>query len=205
MEPLIKITTIPISYELKINNAQLERKSGTAELEISREKGGMQIKSRPIRVKLDTFEARNSITPTTKTSVEQFAQKGRTAAYEATAQFAQEGQLMLRAKLGEGGDTLNQIFAQRTAAPTGDFQLAFLPTTGANINWEDSSLLIEYQMDKLNFDLKMNKGEFEFIPGDIELIISQLPDVKIEYMGSPIYVPPSAAAHFSGEVVDVKA
>ena len=30
MGPLIKITTVPISYELKVNNARLERSSGTA-------------------------------------------------------------------------------------------------------------------------------------------------------------------------------
>lgn len=205
MEPLIKITTIPISYELKINNAKLERQSGTAELEISRDKGGMHIKSRPIKVRLDTFEARNSVVPTTRTATKQFAQDGRTAAYEATAQFAREGQLMLKAKIGEGSETLNQIFAQRTAAPTGEFELTFIPKTGANINWEDSSLLIEYQMDKLNFDMKIDKGEVQFIPGDIQLEISQYPEVNIEYMGSPIYVPPSAAARFNGEIIDVKA
>lgn len=205
MEPLIKITTIPISYELKINDARLERKSGTADLEISRDKGGMHIKSKPIRVKLDTFEARNSYVPTTKRAIAQAAQDGKTAAYEATAQFAREGQLMLKTKLGEGGEALNRIFAQRTAMPTGEFQLDFIPKTGANINWEDSSLLIEYQMDKLNFDWKIGQGNVEFIPGDIELSISQYPDVKIEYMGDPIYVPPSAAAHFTGEIVDVTA
>lgn len=205
MESLIKITTIPISYELKINEARLERRSGTAELEISRDQGGMNIKSRPIKVKLDTFEARNSYVPTTSRAIAQAAQDGKTAAYEATANFAKEGQLMLKTKIGEGGETLNQIFAQRTAAPTGEFQLDFIPKTGANINWEDSSLLIEYQMDKLNFDWKIGKGEVQFVPGDIELSVSQYPDVKIEYMGDPIYVPPSAAAHFTGEHVDVTA
>lgn len=205
MEPLLRITRIPIHYELKINNAKLERKNGTAELEISRDKGGMHIKSRPIKVKLDTFEARNSMTPTTRTSVAQFAQAGKTAAYEATAQFAQEGQILLKAKIGEGSETLNQIFAQRARVPIGDFELAFIPKTGANINWEDSSLLIEYEMDKLSFDMKIDKGEVEFIPGDIQLEISQFPDVNIEYIGSPIYVPPSAATHFSGETIDVKA
>ena len=60
-------------------------------------------------------------------------------------------------------------------------------------------------MDKLNFDMKIDQGDVKFIPGTIELSISQYPDVEIEYMGEPIYVPPSAAAHFTGEVVDVRA
>lgn len=205
MEPLIRITTIPISYELKINNAKLERRNGTAELEISRDKGGMHIKSRPIRVNIDTFEARSSYVPTTKRAIAQAAQSGKSAAYEATAQFAKEGQLMLNTKIGEGGDTLNQIFAQRTALPTGEFQLDFIPKTGANIDWDESSLLIEYQMDKLNFDWKVGKGEVEFIPGDIQLSVSQYPEVNIEYIGEPIYVPPSAAEKFTGGNIDVTA
>lgn len=201
MEQLLRITTIPISYELKIQNARLEYKSSTAEVEISRDKGGMTIRSHPIRLKMDTIDARNSVTPSTKTSIYQAAQKGKSAAYEATATMAQEGQLMLKAKLGD--DVLGQIFKQRNQMPTGEFQLGFIPTTGPNIQWSEPDITIKYEMDKLNFDLKVNNGNFEFIPGDIELSITQMPDVKIEYLGKPIYVPPSAEELFA-PTVDVR-
>lgn len=205
MEQLLQITTIPISYELKINNARLERHNGSAEIEISRDKGGMKLKSRPIQIRLDTYDARNSVVPTTKTAISQAAAKGRSAAYAASAQYAREGKLMLQTKIGEGAQTIDQILAQRTAEPTGDFQLGFIPTTGPNIDWQPASLSIEYQMDKLNFDLKVDQGSVEFIPGSIEMSISQYPGVNIEYVGDPIYVPASAITRFTGEVVDVKA
>lgn len=67
--PLIEIKTVPIEIEMKTTNARLEYKRGEAEMEISRSDGGMNIKSRPIRVKMDTFEARNSISPTPMRSV----------------------------------------------------------------------------------------------------------------------------------------
>ncbi len=205
MEQLLKITTIPISYELKVNNARLERHNGSAQIEISRDKGGMRIKSRPIQIKLDTYEARNSVVPTTKTSIYQAAQKGKTAAYQATAQYAQEGRLMLHTQIGEGAEAIDQMLANRTAQPTGQFQMGFIPTTGPEIDWQPPALSIEYQMDKLNFDLRMDKGRVEFIPGSIEMVISQYPDINIEYIGEPLYVPPSVASRFSGEIVDVKA
>lgn len=205
MEQLLQITTIPISYELKINNARLERHNGSAEIEISRDKGGMKLRSRPIQIRLDTYDARNSVVPTTKTAISQAAQKGKSAAYAASAQYAREGKLMLQTKIGEGAQTIDQILAQRTAEPTGQFQLGFIPTTGPEIDWEPASLSIEYQMDKLNFDLKVDQGSVEFIPGNIEMSISQYPEVNIEYIGDPIYVPPSAITRFTGEVVDVKA
>lgn len=48
------------------------------------------------------------------------------------------------------------------------------------------------EMDKLNFEFKLSNGDFEFILGSIEMNITQYPDVIIEYIGKPIYVPPSA-------------
>ncbi len=201
MEQLLKITTVPIQYELKINNARLEYHNSKAELEISKNKGGLSIKSRPVRLELDTFEARNSITPTVARSVEQAAQKGKEAAYSATAQFSQEGQLMLKTKIGE--DVIGQIAAQRTQLPTGEFKLGFIPTAPVEINYQPADLTINYQMDKLNFDLKVANGNFEFIPGNIEVTITQHPDILIEYVGGPLYVPPSADPDY--EALDVRA
>ena len=66
-----------------------------------------------------------------------------------------------------------------------------------------ADLTIRYQMDKMNFDMKIANGNFEFIPGNINIEITQYPDVQIEYVGGPIYVPPSADPNFEG--VDVRA
>ena len=65
MEPLIEITTVPIEIQMKVTNARLEYARGTAQMEVSRDKGGLSIRSQPIRVNLDTFEARSSVMPTT--------------------------------------------------------------------------------------------------------------------------------------------
>lgn len=201
MKQLINITTIPIQYELRVQNARLEYKASTAEVEISRDKGGMTIKSRPVKLNIDSSAARNSVVPTTAQSVVQTAQKGEQAAYEATAQLAQEGQLMVKAKIGE--DVLGQIFANRNQQPTGQVTMGFTPSAPVDINYEAGDLIINYEMDKLNFDLKVANGDFEFIPGDIELSVTQHPEVRIEYVGGPIYVPPSADPNF--EPLDVRA
>lgn len=201
MEQLLKITTVPIQYELKVNNARLETRNSKAELEISKTDGGLSIKSRPVRLTLDTFEAKNSITPTTARSIAQAAQRGREAAYSATARMADEGQLLLQADLGE--DVLGRIAAQRVQLPTGDFTLGFIPSQPMEIGYEAPDLTINYEMDKLNFDLKIANGNFEFIPGNIEMSITQYPDIIIEYVGGPLYVPPSADPNY--EPVDVRA
>lgn len=190
MEQLIKIKNVPIAYELKINNAKFERKSGTAELDVTRTSGGLRIQSQNIKVNIDTFEARNTVSPTAIRSIEQAAEKGKNAVYEASARYTQEGKLLMDAKLD--GEALNQIFKNRSEPPKGDFGLDFSPSERADITWSEPNISIQYEMDKLNFEFKLENGDFEFIPGNIELTVTQYPDVIIEYIGRPIYVPPSA-------------
>ena len=202
MKPLIEITTVPIQIEMKTTNAKLEYARGTVEMEIKRDKGGLEIKSKPIRVNIDTFEARNSVVPTAVRSIEQYAQQGQQASYTATASYAQQGQMLLDAKIGQ--DMITKFAADASMKNYKEnVGIKFLPTTGPEISWDPGDMQIRYEMDKLNFDWKVNQPEFKFTPGDIELSVTQQPDVIIKYVGGPLYVPPSADP--SHQPVDVEA
>lgn len=202
MEPLLRITTIPVKYELTITKARLEYSKSKAEILTQRKKGNMEIENHPIKAHIDTYDARNSVCPTTMESVRQSAQEGLQAAQNATATYAKESAMLLDPNVS---NPLGQIISQRSQMPTGEFGLTFLPTTGPDIEWSDPDLSIKYQMDKLSFEFKVAKGDFEFIPGDVELSITQMPDVQIEYIGKAMYVPPSAAELFNHSPVDVLA
>lgn len=204
MEQLLKITSVPMQYQLKVDPARLEMKNGTAGFELKREKGGLRIEGQPIRLKVDTFQPGKGVSTSIKSSTKEYAEKGRQAALEATAEFAKEGRILLTTKNGEGAETLNRIFEMRQEQPQGDFKLSFVPSEKTDLNWEGPELSIEYSMDKLNFDWNVEKGNIEFIPGNIEMVINEYPGVKIEYMGEPLYVPPSVAERFGGSHVDVK-
>ncbi len=198
MYPLIEIKTVPIEIEMKVTDAKLEYTRGTADLEISRANGGLSIRSRPIRLNLDTFEARNSVVPTTMRSIEQYAQKGQESAYEATAIYAQQGQMLLNAKIGQELVTQFAADAQARNIKT-NVGLQFLPSVGPEISWTPAEMTIHYEMDKLNFDWRMNQPQFKFTPGDIEISVKQQPDVIIKYVGGPLYVPPSADPNYEPE------
>lgn len=200
MERLIEIKTVPIELEMKVNHARLEYKRSTVDLEISRDNGGLQIRSKPIKLNIDTFEARNSISPTAMRSIEQSAQKGQQKVYETTATYARRGDLLLEAKIGE---QLISQFAMESQQVNTDFSMQWLPSTGPDISWEQGEINIRYEMDKLNFDWRMNNGNVEFIPGNIEFTVTQHPDVVIKYVGGPVYVPPSADPNY--EPVDTTA
>lgn len=201
MEPLIEITTVPIEIQMKVTNARLEYARGTAQMEVSRDKGGLSIRSRPIRVNIDTFEARSSVTPTTPQIIQQQAQKGVQSAYQATSVLAQEGRMMMEAKIHQ--DVIPQLAKQENIGEPTNVNIQFIPSAPAELSWDGGELNIRYEMDKLNFDWRMNQMRFTFIPGDIEFTMTQRPDVIIKYVGGPVYVPPSSDPDY--EPVDVQA
>ena len=193
MERLIEIKTVPIELEMKVNHARLDYKRSTVDLEISRDQGGLQIRSKPIKVNIDTFEARNSVSPTAMRSIEQAAQRGQQKVYDTTATYARRGDLLLEAKIGE---QLISQFAMESQQVNTDFAMKWLPTSGPDISWDGGELSIRYEMDKLNFDWRMDNGNMEFIPGNIEFTVTQQPDDIIKYIGEPVYVPPSANSDY---------
>jgi len=199
--PLIEIKSVPIQLEMKVTDAKLEYSHGTVDMTVTRDKGGMRIQSSPIRVNLDTFEARNSVFPTTATRIRQNAAAGKQAAYEATATYARQGQLLLQARIGQN---LESQFAEESQTKNlkTNVGIQFLPTQGADISWDGGQMSIRYEMDKLNFDWRTEQGDIQFIPGDIEFSVTQHPDVVIKYVGGPLYVPPSADPEY--EPVDVQ-
>ena len=202
MRQLLEITSVPIEIEMRTSRAQLQYTRGTAELEISRDKGGLSIKSRAIQLNMDTFEMRQSIVPSATRSIEQSAQKGRQTAYQATAAYAQQGKLMMETKLGE--EVITKFARQTMDKPLSrELGMDFLPSVGPEITWDVGEMNIRYEMDKLNFDWKFGQGDFKFTPGDVELTVTQRPEVIIKYIGGPLYVPPSADPDY--EPVDVKA
>ena len=201
MEPLIEITTVPIEIQMKVTSARLEYARGTAQMEVTRSKGGLSIRSQPIRVNIDTFEARSSVTPTTPQIIQQQAQAGVQGAYQATATISREGRMLMEAKIHQ--DVIPQLARQSTQGAPANANIQFLPSAAPDISWDGGEMSIRYEMDKLNFDWRMNQMEFTFVPGDIEFTMTQRPDVIIKYVGGPLYVPPSSDPNY--EPVDVKA
>ena len=200
--PLIEIKSVPIEIEMRVTDAKLEYSRSTVDMEITRDKGGMSIRSKPIRVNLDTFEARNSVMPTLATQIRNSAQAGKQAAYEATATYAQQGQLLLKAKIGEELITKFAADAQ-TKNLKSNVGIRFIPTQGPDISWDKGELNIRYEMDKMNFDWRNQHGDFKFTPGDIQITVTQQPDVLIKYVGGALYVPPSADPDYTP--IDVEA
>ncbi len=199
MNPLIEIKTVPIEIQVKRTDAKLEYARGTAEMEISSGDGGLNIRSRPIQIRLDTFQPRDSMSPSATSS--RAANQGNQQIYEATAVLAQDERAAIGAQISQ--NMVPQFANQENTGTLNNVNVQFLPQGGSDISWEGGEINVRYEMDKLSFDWRMNQMEFNFTPGDIEFTVTQQPDVIIKYVGGPLYVPPSADPDY--EPIDVKA
>lgn len=194
IQPLLEIRTIPMSMELKINKARYEIASTNATFELTRDKGGLQMQMKPTKINIDTVEARYSAgIKSAMRSVEDSAKKGIQAAYEATANYAREGNLMLDINIMD--NPIPEI-AMRKFISDVDFNLGFSPSVGPDISWDVGELSMNFEMDKLDFDWNIQSPQFKFIPGSIEVIINEYPSVEIKYKGTPIFVPPSSNPNY---------
>ena len=45
-------------------------------------------------------------------------------------------------------------------------------------------------------DITADMAGFEFVPGSIEFVVTQMPEIDIEYLGEPIYFPRSASPNY---------
>ncbi|MDE5741118.1 MAG: hypothetical protein K2H90_01560 [Oscillospiraceae bacterium] len=197
MEQLLSIKHIPIKVEVKVQRAELKpvedsgKTAAAPSVKVSsKQGGGLRLQAEPYRI--DLSEARNydAYIPSTGTG------NGITLTYEAVARLADGTQ-----KSGEANGT------QRKKPSSVEAALRSLPRNrNRAVSYNNGTLSINYQM---NMPSSVETAaassdpveaiqftEFEFVPGSIEFIITQMPELDIEYLGDPIYFPRSADPNY---------
>lgn len=193
---LLQITTVPISIEIKITNAKLQLSDDRQpKVNITNTEGGFVMKADPLKINIDTYEARKSLGYGHMNDADMLKQKaseGFSLAFQGTARVASDGNMLAR------GMSPSEIAIQNArAGATIETIMEFLPKEGADITFDGGKLNIDYQMgsQEIDWDL-MKRVPMEFIPGSVELIVRDKPRVEIEYVGGPIYVPASADPNY---------
>lgn len=194
MGPLLQIRSIPTSYEMITNNARLEYEQPRPSYVLSRQRGGFQIENTPARIRMDTTELRASIgLKSVGRAVSEAADAGMSAALEAAGRYGDEGSMLMDSR---NTSAIADIGAQRVSS-TIETMLGFAPSAPTEISFDPHQLSIRYEADKLQFDWRTsNSINATFIPGSIEFKIKEYARLEIEYLGKPVYVPPSASPDF---------
>lgn len=193
MEQLLSIKHIPIKIEVNVTNAQLKPKEADPlepSVTISKGSDGVRVAAQPYKVdisspKLDSYVPSN-VQPSKLTLT-----------YDAVAKIGGSE---------SSSEAANTTTVSRSSSQSIENILSRLPKTkDSSISYNDGTLSINYSMIDSNSSSDIGsiadlKNGFEFIPGDIEFIVSQMPELEIEYLGDPIYFPRSADPNYKGEV-----
>lgn len=192
MEQLLRITSTPIKYELEVEHPKLEIKREDPSASVDTKPAKLTITNmKDTSVNISTYQARKSL------GIMDFA--------DFTAQNAAESQQALTKQIGEyvqignqtsqiqDGVTVGDIYRSKMMDST-NYQLytAYLPSGGADLTWNPAQLDMNYQPGDVSVDWDVSANEFNFIPGSIRMKVTQLASVNIEYLGGPLYFPPSA-------------
>jgi len=206
MKPLLEITSVPIVLEYKVRNARVQRVDSNATLEVSKGSSGYRVRSRPIKMSVDTVESNRRSMPRVTAGASSGSVQPRpvagspgatpppprqnvsAATYSATAQMLGNGQV--RVDMRFNSEAVAQIESRIESA---DSKTDHAASQTKTLDFPEN-LSVIYEIDKMSFDwsASMKNFEMEFIPGAIEFSVSEYPSVTIEYVGDPIYVPPSA-------------
>jgi len=198
MKNLLQISTTPIQLEVNVTRASLESPAKQLpKMNVKTEKGGFRMEATPVKLNIDTYQARSSMGMGNLSMPDFYneeAQRGIRLSYEGLAKIVEDGNM-----LGRGATPVEVSTKNHRASFNIQTVLDFIPKTGANISWEDGALNVNYQVDDRSVDWEhLEAARLIFNPGSIEISVEQHPQVVIEYVGEPIYVPPSANPNYDG-------
>jgi hypothetical protein len=196
MKNLLQINTVPVKIEVNVTRASLESPGKQLpRMNVKTNKGGYQMEARPAKLNIDTYQARAS-TGLGKMNMSDFygdeVQRSIKLAYQGTARVVEEGNALAR------GSTPSEIARNNARASFKvETMMDFIPKKGADLTYEDGVLNINYQLDDVNVDWEhLDASRLIFNPGNVEINVAQYGRVEIEYIGEPIYVPPSASPNY---------
>lgn len=195
---LLKITTTPIKYELEVEQPVLEyQQDVTPSCDMTTSASKLSVRSKNADIQIDTYEARKSLgLINLEDGIKQYTEKSKAHITKLIQQYVQTGK-----ELGEiqDGIDIGDIIRQRILEQPILYTTA-LPSTGADISCEPATLDIRFEPGDVSVDWQIEGSSCLFQPGSIKMKIVQYPDVNIEYLGGPMYVPPSANPNYEESI-----
>ena len=187
---LLKISTTPMKYELEVESAKLEYKQdANPSCDIEATPSQLEIHSKNAEIHIDTYEARKSLgLMNLDDTIQQYAAKGKEHISKQTQEYVQFGEAMANIQDGTDiGDIVKQKMLEQPELYT-----TFLPSAPAELSFVPAKLDINYKPGDVNLDWQIKDNSFSYKPGSVHMKIVQYADVDIQYLGGPMYVPPSS-------------
>lgn len=206
MEQLLKIKSIPLEWEFNIRPARLEMETEAPTADIRHQPSRLQISHTPARLQMDSYESRASLGLVTALDAsQQAAAKGMQASLSRIGTIARRGDMLMDVQSGATPADVLLAGTEWDGPQDADLEMAFLPSVSANISYEPYELSLRFEAERVQFDWRtQSRPDMQFVPASVEYRVTQYPGLEIEYVGGPLYVPPSADPNYEPQF-DVKA
>lgn len=182
MEQLITIETVPIKIEYVKKEPLKLTSVHDQNVKVDSQVASQRIESKPIRIALnDSFEPSSDYQWDNST-------------YTATANYGEDGKFNLKVQMEDG--QAKPIHFKHLSRGINQM-VGMMRSEKINSIGESASMLIPIDSSSISSGMKTSdNANIEFMPPDIELKITQRPQVIIKYVGGPIYVPRSADPNY---------
>lgn len=198
MKPLLHITTTPAKYEYEVARAKLEISQDAPEVERVTKRAALNMRREAGQLRMSSVRRRSDMG--FKGVVERATydgEKGQQSAQQATADYVEFGNQIAQAHQGVTiPDTLWQMAMQRRNQ--GDLML--VPLSSVDIQYMPSSLAMNFNPGEVRADWCVGQARLDYSPPSFQVNFTQYPSIQIEYLGDPLYVPPSANPHYDATV-----
>lgn len=198
MEQLLNIKSVPIKVQVNVTRAKLVPAEPTPSATPMNDGGKLKIKADSIQMNINLPDKQQpqvqAPAQSTTSNSDTFSHSDNSAdvfsfTYQGVAKFVQNS--------GDNKHIHNSQYQAQSASRTIEQVLQSIPKTNKDVSYSDGTLKVNYFADESSFNWdEVNAPGFEFVPGSIEFIVQEMPDVDIEYTGSPIYFPRSADPNY---------
>lgn len=201
VQQLLRISTTPMKYELEVEHSKLEYKQTEPSASVETKPAKLSIDSRTnTSVNIDTYEARKSLG--IMDSVD-FAKTNAMESRQAlTKQIGEYREIGNEISNIHNGVSIADIYRSKMTDSSYQLYTAFLPSGGAELSWNPAQLNMSFEPSDVSIDWNIEENAFNFIPGSVRMKITQMSSVNIEYIGGPLYFPPSAREKITGEATE---
>lgn len=186
---LLKITTTPIEYEMKIEHGKLEK---VDPMEFNNRQ--FHIKTQDAQVRIDSSQMRSNLDLKNNDEFTRSnANRGIQNAMQKTAEYTQLGKQLSQI---QNGTKVSDVFRNKMlneAVSASQQTVEYVQLGTPKMTWTPPKIDLSYIKDNDTRQYQTAKSNMEYVPGRFHMDIIQLPKVSIEYVGGAMYVPASSA------------
>ncbi|MCL2754521.1 MAG: DUF6470 family protein [Oscillospiraceae bacterium] len=194
---LLQITTKPAKIDVRTTRASLEAPGGRRmpKQNVQVQRGGVRMDSRPSKLNVDTYAARSSMGYGNYNPVDfmrEEAQRGWDIARAGVERIVSDGNSFAR-----GSSPAEVAVSNGRANFNIETFVDFIPKVGPEFSVDEGYLHVDIGANDVNINWEYLDAERQiFNPGSIEIEVLQYAEVIIEFVGRPLYFPPSADPNY---------